>query len=123
MDSVFRQKRSYRNDCLWAFPVFVAFSVMGPLIAFLSPQGPRPFAVAAIFGGVGFVALASGIWGLLFYWRHELVVRGDHLTIRGSARKREIALTKVTEACWRVLGSKLVLRSPSFEAHDLLQLL
>ena len=64
-----------------------------------------------VWGGMGLLPL----WCLLVYWREKTIVSRDHLTAVGVFRTKEVGLSEVIDAHWRLRpsGGSIVFRTPT----------
>jgi hypothetical protein len=125
-EAVFRWRRANRNIGLVLVPVFAAGAVFGTYIALTEPKVPNRIALFGLIAGVPLVMEGLAIWTLAVYWRAELTIRGDRITLRGVVGQREIDLPDVIKARWwegavirlRTDRTRLAIVFDNFELED-----
>ena len=98
MNATFRLRRTYRTEGLIGLPACLA--LFGLFLLFGASHS-RLVEVAFI-GSVPLFMAGFSAWTLLAFWRHELSIVDECLTLRGVLRAKTIDLGEVVEARWRV---------------------
>jgi hypothetical protein len=114
MNASYRLKRSLRTQGVCFGLGFAASVIFAAWIAATAPNVPNRLAAVVVLAGVPLAMTGLSAWMLAAYYRERLTMQGDRIVHEGVVGRKEIDITHVVEARWRIpLPGGIVLRDAS----------
>jgi hypothetical protein len=101
MDETFRVRRSLLVESLCGVLFFLTVGAAA-LYMIRTFNSPHPVAMACLLLVVPSFMVGLAAWMLVGYWRSELTIQGESLTLRGVVQDKAINLREVTGVHWRI---------------------